>query len=202
MVSLLMLLIITVACSTAQLSSKNPKIVAKNICMNSEGRGRLSINGKKYVFTYFSALSNEDSKWTLGLSFPFQDEELFELDWSENKKMKFKTSIDDKILRENSNIDPNELDQFIKSLGLSLQDIIKLKSKDNSRLTYSWKVQKNSLEGENKTKQTQVNFTNINTNGYFGLIEFDYQKQAEQNFKIEFILNECFEKKSISVKLH
>lgn len=194
MVSLLIVLIILGACSTAKLSSENPRVVAKNICMNNEGKGRLSINGKKYVFTYFSALSNEDSKWTLGLSFPFQDEEIFELDWSEDNKMKFNTSIDDKILRENSNIDPRELDKFISSLGLSLQDIIRLKSKSNSKLSYQWIVQKNSLKGHNKSNKTEVEFTNINNDGYFGLIQFDYLKQAKQNFKIEFILNECFEK--------
>ena len=43
--------------------------------------------------------------------------------------MKFETTIDTKILKENSNIDPAQLDEFIKALGESLKDIVKLKNK-------------------------------------------------------------------------
>lgn len=192
LVSLLSLFFITIGCSTTQLKSTNPKAVAKNICMNSEGRGRLSINSKKYLFTYFSALESEVSKWTLGLSFPFQAEEIFELDWSEDSQMKFKTSIDTKILKENSNINPAQLDEFMKSLGESLKDIIKLKSNKKSKLAYQWRVEKNSLYGESRKDKTSVMFTNINSEGFFGLIDFSYSGD-QQNFKIEFILQDCFE---------
>lgn len=163
--------------------------------MNSEGKGRLSVNSKTYIFTYFSALDSEESKWVLGLNFPFQDEETFELDWSRNSKMNFKTSIDTKILKENTNIDPAQLDLFISSLGESLKDIIKLKSRSKSNLTYKWMVDKNSLFGESRSKKTSVKFTNVNNEGFFGLIDFSYNKKENQSFRIEFILKECFEQR-------
>ena len=190
----LFIFFVLTSCAIPQLTTKNPRIVAKNICMNSEGRGRLTINNKKYVFSYFSALDSKYSKWTLGLSFPFQDEETFELDWSENQKMKFKTSLDTKILRENSQINPEVLEAFISSLGSSLKDIIKLKETDK-KLTHEWWVEKNSLYGTNSKKKSKMSFTNLDTEDKFGLIKFEYLNNTKQNFKIEFILKECFEKK-------
>lgn len=184
-------MIFLTSCSTAVLTSKNPRLAAKNICMNSEGRGRLTINKSKYLFSYFSSLDSEHSKWTLGLSFPFQDEETFELDWSENGKMKFQTSLDNKILRENSQINPLELEQFITSLGSSLKDIIKLKA-NSKKLSHFWRVDKNNLVGQSFDKQGVMTFTNLN-NKNFGLIQFEYKKESDQAFKIEFILQECFE---------
>ena len=191
---ILTIFIILTSCATPQLSSKDPRIAAQNICMNSEGRGRLTINNKKYVFSYFSSLESKYSRWTLGLSFPFQDEETFELDWSENQKMKFKTSLDTKILRENSQINPEALELFITSLGNSLKDIIKLKGIDK-KLTHRWWVEKNSLYGTNPNKKSKMSFTNLDTENKFGLIKFEYLNNTKQNFKIEFILKECFETK-------
>ena len=130
-VSLAVALFILEGCSTTQLGSKDPKVVAEKICLNNDGRGRLTVNQKKYVFTYFSALENDDAKWVLGLSFPFQEEEIFELDWSENSKMKFNTSSDSKILKENTNINPQELDRFINAIGSALKDVINLKQKSD-----------------------------------------------------------------------
>lgn len=181
------------SCATPLLTSKSPELAAQNICMNSEGRGRLSINKRKYLFSYFSSLDSEHSKWLLGLSFPFQDEETFELDWSENETMKFKTSLDTKILRENSQVNPMELENFIGSLGHALKDIIKLKANEK-KLSHFWRVEKNSLIGVARNKKGKMTFTNLNSHN-FGLIQFEYQKDSDQAFKIEFILQECFETK-------
>ena len=200
LVSYLALLIIAVGCSSTQLKSTNPNVVAQKICLNNEGRGRLTVNQKKYVFTYFSALEKDDSKWILGLSFPFQDEEVFELDWSENQKMKFNTSIDSKILKENSNINPTELELFINSIGLALKDVIKLKNYSNQKLAYNWNVNKNSFIGTSKARKMKVRFDNLVKGHHFGLIELEYVKDKDQSFKFEFILSECFEKEALDSK--
>ena len=160
--------------------------------MNSEGKGRLTVKNKKYIFTYESFLDEDQAKWVLTLDFPLRSEETFELDWSKNGKMHFKSSIDTKILRENKEVDPKELDRFVSSIGHFLKDIIKLRSYSKKKLRNKWKLDKKSLNSISRSKRSKMLFTNINNENYFGLMTVSYEGKGDQSYKMDFIVRKCF----------
>jgi len=187
-------LILLSSCSlfkTATLSRDIHK-VADNVCMHSEGKGRLTVKNQKYIFTYESFLEEDRARWVLTLDFPLRSEETFELDWSKNGKMHFKSTIDTKILRENKEVDPKEIDLFVSSIGHFLKDIIKLRTQSKEKLANKWKLDKKSLIGQSRSKRSEMLFTNLNSEKYFGLMSVSYKGNDEQSYKMDFIVRKCF----------
>ena len=176
---------------TKQLS-KDISVAAENICFNSEGKGRLTVKNKKYIFSYESFLEEEQAKWKLVLDFPLRPEESFELDWSQNNKMKFKSTIDTKILRENKNINPKELDYFVSSIGHFFKDIILLRNGNKADLKNKWHLKKNSLFASSKSKRAKMKFSNLTSENYFGLMNVSYIGKEKQTYKLDFIVRKCF----------
>lgn len=176
--------------------SRDVPEVAKSICINSEGKGRLTVKGNKYIFSYESYLEEEQAKWQLVLDFPLRSEESFELDWSRDNKMRFKSTIDSKILRENKEINPKELDYFVSSIGYFLQDIIKLTGDKKKKLKNGWRVNKDTLVAMSRSKRGKMEFTNLNSENYFGLMSVSYMGKGKQKYKLDFIVRKCFKNNS------
>ena len=72
----------------------------KNVCLSSQGKGRLQVGNSKYVFSYEAALDEEHANWLLALNFPLRPQETLQLDWSQEGGTKLKTSLEDKIIKE------------------------------------------------------------------------------------------------------
>lgn len=189
---LMSLLVFLSSCASVNNLSSDPFIEARKVCLDSEGRGRLTVQSSTYIFKYYSELDQKYGKWSLGLDFPMQEEEVFELDWSENGKMKFTTSIDNKILNENSKIDPKELDRFTKYMGYFLKDLMHLKNGKEKQLKFKWHTTRKKLTGENRNKRAVIDFENVDSAGYFGLMSIEYRGRKSQNYKMEFVLSKCF----------
>ena len=176
--------------------SENMRLSAKKICLSGEGKGRLGVNNKKYIFQYESGLDLEYANWKLALNFPLQKSELFELDWSENGKVKFSSSIDQRILRENDAIDPHSFDFFTRSIGQLIQEIISLKEATTRGGTreskFQWKQSKKILSVTNSKENFTANFSNMVGDEYFGLIKMSYIDSKKQNFRMDLIVKTCF----------
>lgn len=189
----LICLLILVSCATFTLS-RDVKLESRKICMNSEGQGRLIVNNQKYRFGYDSLIEKDNHKWSLELDFPLRPAETFELDWSRNGKMKFNSSIDQKILRENKGINPKELDKFIKSIGHFLKDLVRLQSNKDEKLAYNWYIEGNKLLAMSPKKHSRLKFEKVDADGYFEKMSISYKAQKDQSYKMELILNKCFRK--------
>ena len=164
--------------------SRDLSASASKVCLTSAGKGRLAVGDKKYIFSYESALDKEAANWKLALDFPLQKTELFELDWSENEKVQFTSSIDDKILKENSKINPQALETFTSSIGKLIQQIISVEDKGMKNLNYfSWESTQKTLVATNKDN-FKAKFTNMTGNQYFGLMPISYVNSNNQNFRI------------------
>ena len=61
----------------------------KSLCLSGEGKGRISLNEGKYVFSYENLLKLKEQEWLLGLQLPLHGEEVLEL--------KFKDALDSKV---------------------------------------------------------------------------------------------------------
>ncbi|MCV6608904.1 MAG: hypothetical protein OIF32_11895, partial [Campylobacterales bacterium] len=147
---------------------------SKKICLTSEGRGRLHVSGRKYVFSFESFLDQKESKWTLGLDFPLHNQETFEIDWSVAGKIRMKSSIEDKLLRESSEVNPKELALFVRGIGVLLKEVIFLKeNKTKKSKFYQWTINDKELLGVDKRKRFFASFQKP-TNDKFGLISLEY----------------------------
>lgn len=169
---------------------------SKKICLSGEGKGRLSVHGSRYVFSYENLLDLEHNHWILGLDFPLRNQETIELDWSNPKKVKFKTSIESKILQEQKDIDPRELNLFIQSFGSLLRDIVTFKADENKQdSVMKWSINKKQLSAISHNGKIQARFENLDASGHFKLSSFIYTDldSKTEKYKIEFVLGECTE---------
>lgn len=174
--------------------SKNKQISAKKICLSTEGKGRLTVGEKKYVFGHESALNSELANWKLALNFPLRKAEVFELDWSENGNVKFTSTLGDKILRENKRVDPRSIELFTDSIGKLIQNIIDASS-DNETMDkeFIWTFAKKELNIKREGTRFSAKFSNMVADSYFGLMQISFQDSKKQNFRMDLVIKSCFQ---------
>ncbi len=166
----------------------------QKICLSSHGKGRLMVKKNKYIFSYESALDTEHALWQLALNFPLRKTESFKLDWSQEGKVNFESTIEERILKENKNIDPKSLESFTSAVGYLLEEIIKIrtKSRETKRL-FRWKVTKKAILVQSRDKKINAEFKNLVANQYFGLMTIKYENASAQTYKLDLIVRKCLE---------
>ncbi len=164
----------------------------QKVCLSSEGNGRLTVLNKKYVYSYESVLEADLGRWILAMSFPLRNPETFELDWSEAGKVKFTSSIEERILKENKNINPKSLEDFTNKLGHLFDVIVRLQLKqsvDNSK--FDWSVSDKDLVFVHSDKKLSATFTNLTSNNSFGLVSVTYSDLMSQDYKLDLVVSNC-----------
>lgn len=169
----------------------------KLICLSGEGKGRLSLKNRKYSFGFESGVNKEEEKWILGLNFPLRKMETFELDWSDGKKVKFKTSIEDKLLRENRNLNPKSLSKFTHGLGKLIEEVLLIRDVQSDvakqKTKFIWESTDNYLMVSSKDKKFTAKFSDIILNKYFQDTEITYEDSKGYSYKMELKVRNCFE---------
>lgn len=166
----------------------------KRICLSSEGKGRLVVQNRKYIFSYDSILEKKLAHWELALNFPLRKTETFKLDWSKSGKVDFTSTIEEKLLKENKNLDPRSIEEFTSGLGNLLEEIIKLRTaKKLKSKKFSWSSSKKSLIAKSRNKSFNAVFTNLGPNGHFGLMRLSYQNSGDQAYKMDLVVRKCLE---------
>ncbi len=194
-ISLVIIFSVLTSCSLFQLNRKLEDVIiaSKHVCLSSAGKGRLEFSGKKYVFSYESALDEEMGKWLLVLSFPLHASETFEIDWSNPKKIIFNTSIEEKLLKENNEINPEQLHRFVNGLGHTLGEVIAIRQEDEP-IYNEWSLDKNVLSSKGiKYQEITSKFYNHDSQGYFGVMSISYNGTDGQSYKIDLVVRNCFE---------
>ena len=191
---ILIILLLLSSCASNRLGS-NLRDEVHKICLSGSGKGRLHVGGHKYVFAYESELESEKGKWSLSLDFPMRNPELLEINWDDKGNSTFHTSIDQKIIRENSEVNPDELDSFIKGLGDLMQDIVKIKQTIKGAREITWSLGRKALEAKTENaKGESLEATFSNSKGkYFGRMDMQYSSVASKSYRMEFIVRKCFE---------
>lgn len=191
-----------VSCSLFKTSnhlSSNLKENIHKVCLNSSGKGRLVVEGQKYIFSYESALKEMEQKWLMSFNFPLYGEEYIELEWSNDQKIKHYFSFEGRILKEQRGISPGELEVFFETWAQFLYEVIKMKEDKASELSFKWAVKKKELVAQKdlKKQQTQISihFKNLVDDQYFGRYDIIMRhKNGRMPFKIEAIVRKCLEK--------
>lgn len=166
-----------------------------SVCLSSRGKGRLQVGESKYVFSYEAALDQERANWILALNFPLRPQETLTLDWSENGQTKLKTSLDDKILKENQGVNPESVEIFVQGLGRLIQEIIETRTNDKplKNKKYKWKKIRNELWTINEDKNLKAKFKKLGAEGFFTLMELSYLEPEKSYYKLDLVVRRCFE---------
>lgn len=166
----------------------------QKICLTSEGKGRLFVQKKKYIFSYESGLEEEAAIWQLALNFPLRKTEIFKLDWSKEGIVEFKSSIEEKLLKENKTINPKSLEKFTNGLGSLLEEIINVRNlRKNTNKRFVWSSSSKHLKARTKDKKFNATFTNLVSNSHFGLMSVSYQNSKRQFYKMDLVVRNCHE---------
>lgn len=172
--------------------SRDIKTNIQKICLSGQGKGRLTVQKKTYIYGYESLLEEDMAKWTLALDFPMRNQEIFKLDWSKGGKVDFHTSIEDIILRENKHVSPKHLDLYIQNLGLFLKEVIDAKKITKAHgQKFNWSATKKSISATDEKNLFKADFTQLTAGNYFGLMTIRYQFEQHQRFKMEFVVRNC-----------
>ena len=196
MTKLLILFFLT-SCATFQKSivERDLRKSSKKICLSAVGKGRLNIKGKKNIFGYESALDGDGHAWELALNFPLHKTEHFNLDWSTGK-VKFKTSLEEKILKENADVDPKSIERFTSAIGRLLEEAINYQLDQVKEEThFNWTVTGKSIEAKSCDDNINAVFTNLIDNQYFGLMSISYTESEVIEYKMDLIVRNCLQKK-------
>ncbi len=191
-----LIFLVLVSCATFKrnIVERDVHKSTQKICLSSEGKGRLTVGNNKYIFSYESALDTEEALWQLALNFPLHKTEMFKLDWSVKGKVKFTSSIEQRILKENQDINPQSLEAFTSGMGRLLDEIIKLRTnKIKKPKYYKWKTTKKSLLATSKKRFVDAEFKNLVGNEYFGLMTIKYHDKKDQSYKMDLIVRKCLE---------
>ncbi len=168
---------------------------AKRICLSAEGKGRITVKSQKYVFGFESALYEGDNAWKLFLNFPLRKTESFEIDWSENNKVKFKSSLEDKLLKEGKGVNPKSIKYFTTYIGTLLKDIVytRTHSEHSKKSPLIWSKKGSDLIAHSPKSSFNAQFTNLMADSYFGLIKIEYKDIKKELYRMELIVRKCFE---------
>lgn len=198
----LLFLLLFSSCSLfkgASLSKDISKDINK-ICLNASGKGRLIVNGEKYVYSFESALRSEEHKWVMAFNFPLYGEEFVQLEWKPNENtVQHHFSFEDKILKQQKGISPEKLELFFTTWARFLYEVIKIKEGNQENLEFDWSVDKKELRAQKYLKDinltAKVTFKNLVPENYFGRYDIAFQRENDDaGFKIESIVRKCLEK--------
>ncbi|MBT4790145.1 MAG: hypothetical protein HON90_01115 [Halobacteriovoraceae bacterium] len=170
----------------------------EKICLTSYGKGRLTVKNQKYIFSYESALDPELATWVLAMDFPLRKTETFTIDWSAKNKIRFDSTIADKILRENSGVNPVSVERFTTGLGKLLQEIIFLRSSkslitESKNKLFKWKTSNKKLQVHHNNWPFNAVFKNLEANSHFGLMSVEYRDTDKQLYKLDLIVRKCLD---------
>jgi hypothetical protein len=113
--------------------------------LSAEGRGRLILDNKKYTFSYQSALKQEEQKWFMSFVFPIYGEEYVELDWGTKNDVQYQFSFEEKLLKEQKGLPPEELELFFETWAKFLHEIIQLKNNRMQKMNFSLLILKGDV---------------------------------------------------------
>lgn len=156
------------------------------------------VQNQKYIFSYESALKEKEHKWLMAFNFPLYGQEHIELDWSDSKKLKQYFSFEDKILKEQDGISPENLELFFTTWSEFLLEVIKLKHSENISPSFEWITDNKQLVAKKFLKKNEsmaiISFKNLVHDHYFGRYDIVMQqKNGEIPFKIEVVVRKCLE---------
>ena len=193
----LFLLSFLTSCSLFKVAKLSDNLAenANRICLSAEGKGRITVKNQKYVFGFESALYEDDNAWKLFLNFPLRKTESFEIDWSENNKVKFKSSLEDKLLKESKGVNPKSIKFFTHYIGILLKDIVytRTHSEHLKKSPLIWSKKGSDLIAATEKKSFNAQFTNLMADSYFGLIKIEYKDIKKDLYRMELIVRKCFE---------
>jgi len=128
----LLSLLILFSCASTNLKDKAIAEKLAKTCLKGDGRGRINIQGKKYLFSFETDIKmstdNKEKIWVSVMEFPLHGSEMLAYRWKKDKwsvEGSFLSALKNFLKQSKQNLTVNELDQMLAGLG----EIIRLSNK-------------------------------------------------------------------------
>ena len=128
----LFLLVLLVGCASSDLRDKAVVEKLTKACLKGDGRGRINIKGKKYLFSFETDIKMSPDKkekvWASLMEFPLHGSEMLAYRWKNDKwrvEGSFLAALKDFLKDSKQNLTVRELDQMLAGLA----EIIRLSNK-------------------------------------------------------------------------
>lgn len=173
---------------------KNTEIAFQNICLDTEGSGRIFVDSQNYIFNYESALFTEDLRFVVLMNFPLYGQEKFEMKWDFQKnKATYDASYEQMVLRSQKQIDLKIFQRMSFAWKAFYEDYLTSKKLIDSKIPQWTILKEKELIKEYKFSKDLVRlyFSNQVDDKYFGKMVMDYYQSGNKYFGIEFIVRKC-----------
>lgn len=173
LVSAILLLLLINNCSHLQVS-KNPTQTISKICLNSEGKGRITTSRGKIIFSYSTLWQPKDKTYIVEIQPTFQNTESLLIDFKNDKSHSFRGSLVNLVVGKLGN-DYSLKNKLIQVLNL-----------------YAWLIKANKLKNK-KTREEYI--TSCLDKGCFKA-----QNQFFKSYKLYSVLNVQYPGQQVSVQ--
>lgn len=96
------LLLLSSSCSQLQVSNNPAKTIPK-ICLNADGKGRISMPQGKIVFSYSTVWDEENKMFRMEVQPPFQNSETLDIDYGNDHDHRFQGSLISLVIKKVGN---------------------------------------------------------------------------------------------------
>lgn len=153
----------------------------------------------KYVFSYESALVEDEGKFIMVLNFPIYGEEKFEIYFSKGPLKENNSELEHRFIATESGVDPVLVQHFISLWAEYFKELISLqKGQTFKASSFQWMVKDQTLIGTASVQSLQfVSMANVANKDFFEHLTFQMKEtnaKSFQNLKVELFVRECLEK--------
>ncbi|WP_157868297.1 hypothetical protein [Halobacteriovorax marinus] len=206
------------SCTHTSLNSKNDFELMTNqlgnLCLSSQGRGRIKLLKSTTLFSYESANDASRKIWKMGVDIPLHGSELLSLYWGEieNSVARFKGNFARRIyttIRNQNNSKENI--SYLKGFAHGFSQLIFLSEKLNKEgknlcqseyckvgdSVLSWKTSEGHLffdysSDGNSSEILRFDFSNLSEEGAKRLSIYPIENKSSSNsFRVELFFNQC-----------
>lgn len=172
---------------------------SQKICLNSSGKGRIEMEQGKYVFSYESALVEEEEKFIMVLNFPIYGEEKFEIYFTDGQLRENNSELEHRLIATGSGVDPLLVQSFISLWAKYFKELISLqRGVPSKKASFEWMVKEQTLMGISNLQNLQfISKANVANKDFFEHLTFQMKEtknKSSQSLKVELFVRECLEK--------
>lgn len=180
--------------------SQNIPLETKKICLSSTGKGRIEMKSGKYIFSYESALMNEEEKFIILLNFPIYGEEKFEINWESSlNKASDNSELEHRLLSSGEGIDPKLVQGFISLWSKYFEELIAIQTGTKfKKKSFKWEVKDQKLIASSQGPSIEfISKADVANKDFFEHLTFEVQEKGQKlssTLKVELFVRECLEK--------
>lgn len=199
MIRLYILLFFLVSCQTTTLL-KDVDELEHAICLSSEGKGRIQVSGQKQVFSFKTFYDEDNLELDIDFSFPIYGTESVSIEYVGGRtRFKIDSSFERRILREQSDVNPELIDEFLTLWAEFFEDLLVSKKlvETDKGVMFKWDKTSKTLFANSLISKHEafVEFHYLSKENFFERMDMKVvENNSSSQVALELIVRKCLER--------